>query len=145
MKTTAFWDLTPCSLVYRYRFFEGICCLHVRARASRFHNATALTCVCALLLPDLLLLLVAGGAASEPGPLLEAELRSLCWGSCLLGWRRSVLSGRQAPESSSSSGSSLGLYLRLPRDVASASTTSARCNNEIVTLRIRINQHYGQF
>lgn len=98
-----------------------------------------LTCVWTVLFPALLLLLAAGGAASELGPLLEAELRSLCWGSGLLGWRRSVLSGRQAPGSSSSSGPSLGLYLRLPRVVTLACTTSARCNNEIAMLRTRIN------
>jgi hypothetical protein len=60
-------------------------------------------------------------------------------------WRCSVLSGRQAPGSSSSSGLSLGLNLRAPRDVTSASTTPARCNNQIVTLRMRINQHPGEF
>lgn len=139
IKITVCWDSMPCSLLHRYRSL--VCTL----RQELVSCTTPLTCVCAVLFPVLLLLLAAGGATSEPGLLLEAELRSLCWGSCRLGWRRSVLSGRQAPGSTSSSGSSLGLYLRLPRDVTLACTTSARCNNEIVTLRTRTNQHSGRF
>lgn len=68
---------------------------------------------------------------------LLPTLRSVCWGNCLLFWRRSVLSGRQAPTLPSNSDSSLGLYLRLPRGVTSGSNASARCNNQIVSSRVR--------
>jgi hypothetical protein len=54
-----------------------------------------------------------------------------------LWWRLSVRSGRHAPTLSSNNGSSLRLYLRLPLAVTSGSNASARCNNQIVSSRIR--------
>jgi hypothetical protein len=35
MKSTIFWDVTPCSAVGVYESFRGICCLHLQVQSTR--------------------------------------------------------------------------------------------------------------
>jgi hypothetical protein len=40
MKTTALWDVAPCSLVEIYRHFRGACCIHHQGDKSQNYQTT---------------------------------------------------------------------------------------------------------